>query len=227
MSIFTALFACFVGSAIAQIDNVALRARQTSASNSNCDLGPLKSSLPSVSPDFISYWDKNNPISIGCLAPVPTQFSSIQEEYKTWWHSHSSQFSSILSECDLGQFLGKRDIPTSYNIPPIPTSIPTGAISSLIDLTTSLPAEFAQFQSNFQPCSTTSGAGPLGTGVTLSTPIGTPTAIPAGYPAVNSTRSGSSSTGVPLFVSSGHHDTTSLATAAVMMAGVLAVIAAM
>jgi hypothetical protein len=205
MSLFTTLFACFVGSAIAK--NVA---RQTSASSCTA-FGPLLTSLPSVSPDFTSYWEKNNPLSNGCLAPLPTQFSSVQDEYKTWWHSHSSQFSSIASECGFGQFLRKRDIPTSI---PIPTtsaipSIPAaysslaGDISSLIDLT-SLPAQFAQFASDFQPCSSTTGAGSLSTGITLSTPIGTPTntvpTVPGSYPAVNGTGSGSSSTStsVPL-----------------------------
>ncbi|KAN0071541.1 hypothetical protein V8E54_010137 [Elaphomyces granulatus] len=263
MSVFTALFTCFVGSAIAQHVNLqpglvkrdVVEARQTSASDCDTAFEPLLLSLPLDSPDFISYWNNNNPISQGCLAPLPTQFSSVRDEYSAWWKSHSSSFYSIASECGLG--LLKRDVPSTTSIPPISSYIiPTGlsslannndeinAISSLIagDFT-GLPAQFAQYVSDFQPCPTTAttpGAGGLPT-VPLSTPAGTPAGTPTGAPTGygggspaatgNSTGSTSSTTtsSVPLFVNSnsGHRDTTSLAIAAIAMAGVLAALAAL
>ncbi|KAM0427885.1 hypothetical protein ACHAPT_007344 [Fusarium lateritium] len=119
---------------------------------------PLVTGLPSLPPDFISFWNDNNPQTKGCLAQPPAtltaKFSSVYGEFGSWISSNAGAFSSIASKCPQynfngGGFAKRADWPAAY------TELPPEAASWLKFATASgIPPEWAAYGS-YSPCPAT------------------------------------------------------------------------
>ena len=173
-----------------------IKPRQT-ADSAECAtiFEPLVTGLPSLPPDFISFWSDNNPQTKGCLAQPPpsltSQFASVYDDFGSWISSNEGVFSSIASKCPQynfngGAFAKRADFPAVYTqLPPEAASwlkfatasgIPPEAASWLKFATaSSIPPEWAAYGS-YSPCpasATTSTAEPTVTPVktrSISTP---------------------------------------------------------
>ncbi|RSL69880.1 hypothetical protein CEP53_002041 [Fusarium sp. AF-6] len=143
---------------------------------------PLVTGLPSLPPDFISFWSDNNPQTKGCLAQPPpsltSQFASVYDDFGSWISSNEGVFSSIASKCPQynfggGAFAKRVDFPAVY------TELPPEAASWLKFATVSgIPPEWAAYGS-YAPCpatATTSTVEPNATPVETGS-ISTPSAV--------------------------------------------------
>ncbi|EEU37882.1 uncharacterized protein NECHADRAFT_88164 [Fusarium vanettenii 77-13-4] len=116
---------------------------------------PLVTGLPSLPPDFISFWSDNNPRTKGCLAQPPSslksQFASVYDDFGSWISSNEDVFSSIASKCPQYNFNGsgaakRASFPAAY------TELSPEAASWLKFATASgIPPEWAAYGS-YSPC---------------------------------------------------------------------------
>ncbi|RSM10762.1 hypothetical protein CEP52_003406 [Fusarium oligoseptatum] len=132
---------------------------------------PLVTGLPSLPPDFISFWSDNNPQTKGCLAQPPpsltSQFASVYDDFGSWISSNEGyNFGG-------GAFAKRADFPAVY------TELPPEAASWLKFATVSgIPPERAAYGS-YSPCpatATTSTVEPTATPLEIES-ISTPSAV--------------------------------------------------
>ncbi|RMJ15674.1 hypothetical protein CDV36_004607 [Fusarium kuroshium] len=160
-----------------------IKPRQT-ADSAECAtiFEPLVTGLPSLPPDFISFWSDNNPQTKGCLAQPPpsltSQFGSVYDDFGSWISSNEGAFSSIASKCPQYNF-GGNTFAKRADSPAVYTELPPEAASWLKFATVSgIPPEWAAYGS-YSPCPATAipstvepTATPVETGI-----ISTPSAI--------------------------------------------------
>ncbi|RSL87819.1 hypothetical protein BHE90_006289 [Fusarium euwallaceae] len=159
---------------------VNIKPRQT-ADSAECAtiFEPLVTGLPSLPPDFISFWSDNNPQTKGCLAQPPpsltSQFASVYDDFGSWISSNEGVFSSIASKCPQYNF-GGGALTKRGDFPAVYTQLPPEAVSWLKFATASgIPPEWVAYGS-YSPCPATATAStveptatPIGTG-SISTP---------------------------------------------------------
>ncbi|RSL96041.1 hypothetical protein CDV31_013648 [Fusarium ambrosium] len=157
-----------------------IKPRQT-ADNAECAtiFEPLVTGLPSLPPDFISFWSDNNPQTKGCLVQPPpsltSQFASVYDDFGSWISSNEGVFSSIASKCPQYNF-GGNTLAKRADFPSVFTELPPEAASWLKFATASgIPPEWAAYGS-YSPCPASAAistveptATPIGTGI-ISTP---------------------------------------------------------
>ncbi|KAL2694793.1 hypothetical protein Neosp_001380 [[Neocosmospora] mangrovei] len=104
---------------------------------------PLVTGVPSLPPDFISFWSDNNPQTKGCLAQPPasltSQFASVYDDFGSWISSNEGVFSSIASKCPQYNFNGG-DFAKRADSPAVYTELPPEAASWLKIATASASA---------------------------------------------------------------------------------------
>lgn len=164
-------------------DLVNIKPRQT-ADTAECAtiFEPLVTGLPSLPPDFISFWSDNNPQTKGCLAQPPasltSQFTSVYDDFGSWISSNENAFSSIASKCPQYNFNGGGAAKRA-GFPAVYTELPPEAASWLKFATASgIPPEWAAYGS-YSPCpapATTSTVEPTTTPVETGS-TSTPSAV--------------------------------------------------